>query len=122
MIHINNLSHAESLQHLEKYQKRCINTFLKKQAFFEHLDAANRSTTKCPALAKKPLEKVNNLPQTRFVSSLSIGRLVPNSQPTQHVSKPKVAVMFGTHSNKNIDTHSIEFNKSFAFFKDLTNK
>ena len=51
MTHINNLSHAESLQHLEKYQKRCINTFLKKQAFFEHLDAANRSTTKCPAKA-----------------------------------------------------------------------
>lgn len=122
MTYVNNLNRTESFQRLEKYQTRCINAFAQKQSFFENLNAANRSTTKSPVLAKKPLEKVSHIAQRSFVTSLNIGRLVPNGQPAQYGSKPKSAVIFGTQANKNIDTHSIEFNKSFAFFKNLTGK
>ncbi|MEX6398704.1 hypothetical protein AB6E88_17125 [Providencia hangzhouensis] len=68
---------------------------------------------------KQPTEQIKKTPSENFVSSLDIGNLLPNTQPTNKLFIPKHNIIFGTKKNKNIDIRSIDFKASLDFFKNI---
>lgn len=93
-------------------------TFQQSKNFFDNLQYANQASVKFPALAKKTTALMKKTQSTNFISSLNIGSLLPNTQPTHKVFNPKHKIIFGTQKNENIDIRSIDFNKSISFFKN----
>ncbi|MTC59025.1 hypothetical protein GKR50_03215 [Providencia rustigianii] len=121
MKQINNLTPSNYIYHAGTTKSGNNQTFLQRQAFFERLQSANSTSKKFPILVKESTTQAKETRVPHFISSLKIGSLVPSNQPTQHSFTPKAKVIFGTQFNKNIDTHFINFNKSFSFFKNLSN-
>ncbi|MEX6118325.1 hypothetical protein AB6G31_11970 [Providencia hangzhouensis] len=93
--------------------------FIKNKTFFENLQYANQASVNSPTLVKQPTEQIKKTPRENFVSSLNIGSLLPNTQPTHKTFYPKHKTIFETQKNKNIDIRSIDFKTSLDFFKNM---
>ncbi|MEQ4661314.1 hypothetical protein ABN067_07010 [Providencia rettgeri] len=93
--------------------------FINKKTFFKNLQYANQASVNSPTLVKQPTEQIKKTPSENFVSSLDIGNLLPNTQPTNKLFIPKHNIIFGTKKNKNIDIRSIDFKASLDFFKNI---
>ncbi|EOV8089182.1 hypothetical protein ACOMXT_003034 [Providencia rettgeri] len=114
-----NQNHQFSLPQSGNITNSVINNFQQNKDFFKKLQYANSTSVKFPALANKTTESMKNTRNVNFISSLNIGSLLPNTQPTYKVFAPKHKIAFGTQKNKNIDIRSIDFNTSLDFFKNM---
>ncbi|ENU1227976.1 hypothetical protein [Providencia rettgeri] len=114
-----NQNHQFSLPQSGNITNSVINNFQQNKNFFKKLQYANSTSVKFPALANKTTESMKNTRNVNFISSLNIGSLLPNTQPTYKVFDPKHKIVFGTQKNKNIDIRSIDFKTSLDFFKNM---